>query len=200
MSRGIRTCHDPKLRESDCDNLQLNDAEWLTSCFGQREGVKFCLFMQFWPRYTFKFLPKKVQTSAMVGRGRRAGRWTSTVFRAAGALRRRRQRLPLMRPSLSPLVQVPEPHVWHAPQRDDPTAKSSREGRAGGGDADCRLQGLQSRNWTGGILAAWGRDGASHTHTHTSIHFSSLCDVTEGWFMKLSNAGYCKKVCQNVVT
>lgn len=79
----------------------------------------------------------------------------------------------LMRPSLSPPVQVPEPHVWHAPQRDDPTAEPSREGRARGGDPDRRLQGLQSRNRAGGILAAWRRDGASDTFTHTHTHMAN---------------------------
>lgn len=80
----------------------------------------------------------------------------------------------LMRPSLSPPIQVPEPHVWHAPERDDQTAEPSREGRTRGRDADSGLQGLQGWNRAGGILAAWGRDGASHTRTHT-------CGVVHTW-------------------
>lgn len=86
----------------------------------------------------------------------------------------------LMRPSLSPPVQVPEPHVWHAPERDDPTAEPSREGRARGRDADSRLQGLQGRNRAGGILAAWGRDGASCTHAHKHAH-------TPAWLTRRTN-------------
>lgn len=72
--------------------------------------------------------------------------------------------------SYSSPVQVPEPRVWHAPQRDHPTAEFGREGRPRGGDPDRRLQRLQGRYRAGGILAARGRDGTldalTNTHTH----------------------------------
>lgn len=53
-------------------------------------------------------------------------------------------------------MQVREPCVRDAPQRDGPTAEPGGQRRAGGGDAHRRLQRLEGRHRTGGILVTRG--------------------------------------------
>lgn len=97
--------------------------------------------------------------------------------------------------SHSPPVQVPEPCVWHAPQRDHPTAELGSEGRPRGGDPDRRLQGLQGRHRAGGILAARGRDGTLDALTNTHNGYILFFFFSLEWMLernrKLAELEFC---------